>query len=246
VPRFGAIAGRLAAAGLEALLPADCLLCARPLPWRQRGGVCPPCWDRVPWSPGVRFGQSGLRALLWAADYDGPVRRLIRHLKFDGLDFLGRPLGEEMARRLHPLLTAGALGRPDAVVPVPLHWWRRARRGFNQAALVGVACARTLGLPLLPGALSRRGGGRQLGRTRRQRRSSLQDRFRSRSRPWPGGRAAPLAGRTILLVDDVVTTGATLEACAAALRDAGSGEVIGCAVARTPGRRSGAPPGIRD
>ncbi|HET6277935.1 MAG TPA: hypothetical protein VFG08_04050, partial [Candidatus Polarisedimenticolia bacterium] len=138
---LGATMGRLARAGLEALFPADCLLCIQPLPWRQRGGVCLPCWERLHWTPGVSFGHRHLRAIMWASDYEGPIRQLIQHMKFHGLDYLGRPLGEEMARRLGPLLGAGPAARPDWIVPVPLHWWRRTRRGFNQAALLAAAFA---------------------------------------------------------------------------------------------------------
>jgi len=199
------------------------------------------------WTPGVRFGHGNLRATMWAADYEGPIRQLIQHLKFHGLDYLGRPLGEELARRLGPLLGAGPVARPDSVVPVPLHWWRRTRRGFNQAAILAAAFASPLGLPLLPAALARRGGGRQLGSTRMERRGALRDRFLGRSQPRRRGRTISLSGRTILLLDDVMTTGATLEACAAALRAAGSGPVVGCALARTPVRRGGdgSRPGIR-
>jgi len=226
--------GRLAAAGLEALFPADCLLCARPLPWRQRGGVCLTCWGKILWAPGVRFGGGNLRALMWASDYEGPIRQLIQHLKFHGLDYLGGPLGRELARLLGPLLDTGAVARPDQIVPVPLHWWRRTRRGFNQASLLAAAFAAELALPMLPAALVRRGGGRQLGSTRLERRHALRNRFLARRHPRRRGRVVPLAERTILLLDDVVTTGATLEACAAALRTAGSGPVFGCALARTP------------
>jgi ComF family protein len=237
LPALSATMGRLARAGLEALFPADCLLCIQPLPWRQRGGVCLPCWEGLLWSPGVSFGHGHLRAIMWASDYEGPIRQLIQHLKFHGLDYLGRPLGEEMARRLGPLLGTGPIARPDWIVPVPLHWWRRTRRGFNQASLLATAFAAPLGLPLLPAALARHGGGRQLGSTRMQRRRALRDRFKGRTHPRRHGRSVPLAERTVLLLDDVVTTGATLEACAAALRAAGSGPVIGCALARTAVRQ---------
>jgi len=244
---IGSAVGRLVGTGLEVFFPADCLLCQKPLPWRQHGGVCLPCWDRLIWTPGVRIGHGHLAAVLWGSDYDGPMRQLIQHLKFHGLDYLGRPLGEQLARCVGPLLGLGPVAYPDSIVPVPLHWWRRTRRGFNQATLLAAAFASPLGLPLLPAALSRRGGGRQLGSTRVRRRDALRDRFLGHERPRRRGRVVPLSKRTILLLDDVLTTGATLEACAAALRAAGSGPVIGCALARTPARRErlGSRPGIR-
>jgi ComF family protein len=237
-------AGRLLEAALEALFPADCFLCDRTLPWRQRGSVCLRCWDRIPWAPGIRPRDDRLRGILWAADYDGSVRRLILGLKFEGMDYLGRHLGEETAARLAPLLKTWpgpGLPRPDLVVPVPLHWWRRYRRGYNQALLIARPIARRLGLPLATDLLARVGAGRrQVGLSRRERALSLDGCYRARGafRPrGPDGRARRsqgTAGRTILLVDDVVTTGATLEACARALLLAGARAVVGCVVARTP------------
>ena len=217
-------AARLAGAFLAALLPADCLLCEEALPWRQEGGVCRPCWERLPWVSGYRPREGPLDALLWAADYEGSIRLLIHAFKFGGIDYLAPALGRGMARRLGPLVFAH---RADLVVPVPLHLWRRLRRGFNQAELLAREIARRSGLPLDTRALRRRRAGRrQLGLSRRERRRSLSGCF--------AAEPARARGRAILLVDDVATTGATLETCARALLDAGARRVVGCVLARTP------------
>ncbi len=217
-------AGRLVETLLAAIVPADCHLCGRDLPWRQEGGVCLPCWRSLPWTPGYRPGRGPLQAIVWAADYEGAVRRLVHGLKFEDMDYLAGPLGREIAARLAPVLRAL---RPDLVLAVPLHWWRRYRRGFNQAALLASSIARHGDLPLGRGLLRRRRAGRrQLGLSRRQRLRSLAGCYAAR-----GDR---LRGRTILLVDDVTTTGATLEACARELLRAGAGRVVGCVLARTP------------
>ncbi len=226
---------RLAEAALETLFPADCYLCGRPLPWRQKGSVCPGCWGFLPWSPG-RLGRNGpLRAALWAASFEGEIRRLVHGLKFEGMHYLGRHLGEEIASRLAPLL--GPLDL-DLVVPVPLHWWQRTRRGYNQALLLAAPLARRISLPLLPRALLRpRPGRRQLGLSRRARLRSLQGCYRTRRPPLWSLWGTTLRGRTVLLVDDVMTSGATLEACARALRLGGARAVVGCVLARTPKRK---------
>ncbi len=218
---------------LAALLPADCLLCERSLPWRQRGGVCHSCWQRLPWAPGRRTppASSALEAILWAADYAGPIRRLIHGLKFESMDYLADYLGGEAAYRLAPLIGGRRL---DVVVPVPLHWWRRYRRGYNQAMLLAEPLARALGAPLARRLLARRRAGRrQLGLSRRERLRSLRGCYAVRR-----GAGRGLSGKRVLLVDDVVTTGATLEACARALRRAGAGVVVACVLARTPRSRA--------
>ena len=217
-------ARRLLETLLAAIFPADCCLCARALPWRQEGGVCIPCWMSLPWTPGYRPGPGPLHAVIWAADYEGALRRLVRGLKFEDMDYLAGPLGREMAARLAPVLRG--LG-PDLVVAVPMHWWRRYRRGFNQAALLARSIARHGRLPLGTRVLRRRRAGRrQLGLSRRERLRSLAGCY--------AARGAPLKGRTVLLVDDVTTTGATLEACARVLLRAGAARVVGCVLARTP------------
>jgi len=223
------VARRAAALVFETLLPADCLLCGLWLPFRQEGGVCLPCWGRLPWRPGGRApGRGPLDGLVWGADYDGEFRRLIRIYKFERFDPLGKPLGRAAAGRLR----GGRLDprRALVVVPVPLHWTRRFSRGFNPAALLADGLAGALGLPVMRKALRRRRRGRrQVGLGRRERRRALAGVFVA-----PRRGARPLRGRDVLLVDDVVTTGATLEACAEALRKAGARSVIGFALARTP------------
>jgi ComF family protein len=129
-----------------------------------------------------------------------------------------------MAGRLGPIAFAH---RADLIVPVPLHIWRRLRRGYNQAELLAREIVRLTGLPLDTRVLRRhRAGRRQLGLSRRERRRSLAGCFAAEQ--------ARARGRTILLIDDVVTTGATLETCARVLLDAGALGVVGCVLARTP------------
>ena len=141
--RIGLEAARPAGeAVLAALFPADCLVCAKPLPWRQRGGVCLPCWDRLPWETGWRPVTGAPIVLYWAAPYQGPIRDLIHDLKFTGMDTLGGPLGDALAVRLGPVLPPA-----DLVTFVPLHRWRRFRRGFNQAEEIARTMGRRLGLP---------------------------------------------------------------------------------------------------
>jgi ComF family protein len=228
---------------LEILWPADCLLCGGWLAWRQRGGVCDDCWGTLPWAPGMRqFGRGPLVAVAWAGDYGGGLRRLVQTLKFEKFDPLGAVLGGFAAAQVRPRLrqaiASGAIPAPDLVVPVPLHWTRRWRRGFNQSLLLASGLAAEMRLPLLTGSLvRRRRGRRQIGLGRRDRLVALAGVFSARRAPRFWSRRRAITGRTILLVDDVTTTGATLEACAAALRRAGARAVVGCVVART--RREG-------
>ncbi len=244
MPAIAPPARRLFEACLAALWPADCLLCRAALPWRQEGGVCIPCWGRLPWAPGVRLRRGARRILLWGADYSGPFRTLIHLLKFGGIDYLAPPLGDAAHRHLAAILDAGILPRPDCVVPVPLHWTRRARRGYNQAEGLARSFSRRRSIPLIGGFLSRiRAGPGQVGLGRLERRRALDGCFRARRRVFVGLRRQALDGMTVLLVDDVVTTGATLEACATALLAAGAAGVVACAVARTALRPKRRDPG---
>lgn len=150
----------------------------------------------------------------WAPfDYGGALANAIHRFKYVPRADLARPLGDLLVRGV-----PDAVARPpDLVVPVPLHPARLVERGFNQAALLARPVARRLGARLGPRLLERvRDTPRQAQLDRVRRATNLVGAFRVRG---------DVAGRHVLLVDDVRTTGATLTECARALRSAGAGRV---------------------
>lgn len=197
-------------------LVCDC--CGTPLPGEEAGaGVqCDDCLAIArPWARG--------RA---AALYGGRAREMVMALKHgDRLD-LARPIAGWLRRAAAPLLS------PDTLVaPVPLHWMRLVRRRYNQSALLAAALARLEGVPHCPDLLIRRRNTRsQEGRDRTGRFTNVADAFRLRP-----GRDWLVQGRPVLLVDDVMTSGATLAACADACLAAGAARVdvvVMCRVAK--------------
>jgi ComF family protein len=162
----------------------------------------------------------------WAyGEYDGTLRKLIHLFKYGRVEPLAKPLG---------MLLSQALPRNrqfDVIVPMPLHWSRQWRRGFNQSErLARVLSART-GLPLVTNAIRRRKSTpSQAGLTGAQRRTNVAGAFEVKRRHL-------IDGRCVLLVDDVLTTGATAGTCAAALRRAGAREVSVVTLARADRRR---------
>jgi ComF family protein len=142
--------------------------------------------------------------------YDERAARVIEALKYSSRTDLARRLGAELAR------AAAAGPRPDLVTEVPLHPARRRERGYNQSELLAESLADALGVPHLRGALVRvRATAAQARLGPAARRANVRAAFRARH-------PARLEGRRVLLVDDVITTGATLEACLAALSRAGA------------------------
>lgn len=159
--------------------------------------------------------------------YEGVLRQLIHLFKYGKVRTLARPLGG---------LLAAALPREerfDAVTPVPLHWRRQWRRGFNQSELLAREVARRTGLPLIKPVRRKRATPPQAGMTNAQRRDSVAGAFAVRR---------DLAGLRLLLIDDVSTTGATANACAGALKAAGATRVALLTLARVDRRMSVAPP----
>ncbi len=231
---------------IDFLLPRSCLSCSVPL----RGELyalplCGPCQSRLVPLEGPRCHGCGRELpeplklcavcrssppafdrLLATWSFEPPLADVLRALKFQRLEGLGKPLAETMAPTIAAHLEEGAF-EVDLVVPVPLHFLRRLRRGYNQAERLARPLAGMLGKPFGEPLRRRRSTLPQARLSRSQRRKNLQDAFRL-------GWAAEVAGRRILLIDDVVTTGATLRGAAAALRQAGSGPVLAAALARTP------------
>ena len=230
-----------------ALAPA-CAACGTPLDHPTRGPVCAACWhsilpltpplcdscgDPLPtWRiisvplarcPRCRRGRRSVDRARAVGSYDGALRAIVHALKYEGRRSLARPLAELMKDR-----GADVLVGSDCVVPVPLHPSRVRARGFNQA----FDLARYLAVPVWPILRRVRATPTQTGLPAAQRHRNVRDAFALASR------ARLPAGMTAVLVDDVSTTGATLEACARVLKAAGVREVRALTAARvvTPPR----------
>lgn len=156
-----------------------------------------------------------------AATYEGAVRDLIHRFKFRGERSLGPPLGRWIARAV---LQQGI--QADRVVPVPLHWWRALKRGYNQSEVLAETVSREIGVPLCRGLLRRPRATKPQSRLRGARSRALN--VRGAFDAARGARAYP----RVLLIDDVLSTGATLAQCGGVLKKAGVRTVTGAVVAR--------------
>jgi ComF family protein len=165
-----------------------------------------------------RRGLNGFDRVYSFGSYDGTLRKLIHLFKFDGVQPLKRVLGRYLA------LCLPREERFDAVVPMPLHWRRRWQRGFNQSELLAREIARRWNVPVRKAVRRRRATAPQAALTSAQRRRNVQGAFEARK--------GTLKGMRVLLVDDVLTTGATASACARALKRAGAAHVSLLTVAR--------------
>lgn len=166
-----------------------------------------------------------LLQLEWCASFNGPVRAALHDLKYAGERRLAEPLGAALARRWARV----GIGS-QVVVPVPIHVERERHRGYDQATLLAAVTARHLGLPVALALERGRMTVAQFELGRDERATNVAGAFRLRSSDPHAART--IAGRWVLLVDDVVTTGATLAACGAALMDAGALAVSAIAIAR--------------
>ena len=195
-----------------------CPWCSDPLP--PRISRCPHC--REPHADGVAVTR--LRAAGW---YEGALRSIIHVFKYQGRRSLAKPLAALMRDAGRNLLACS-----DLIVPVPLHRRRQRERGFNQVAEL----AAYLGPPVA-GALRRvRATPPQTTLVAARRRLNIQGAFQVAEGCWMLRTVPSLRGKTVVLADDVTTTGATLDACARVLRDAGAHEVHALTIAKVSPR----------
>jgi ComF family protein len=201
---------------LDALAPRRCAGCSLP----AGAAVCEACLELCHLLPQPEPRAAAFGRVHAALPYDPPVRGLVHHAKYRGDRAAAGVLGALVMERLW-----GALGQatPAAVVPIPLGRRRRRARGYNQAALLAQALAHQADAPLSEECGRLRDTAPQVGRRGEDRRANLRGAF-----AWRG---PPLRGATVWLVDDVVTTGATLAAVATALQQAGAARIEGVAAA---------------
>jgi len=195
------------------LVPSLCAACGRPCDVEDI--ICTSCGRRLGGAlPLLTGGPPGIDRAWSSAPHEGVARDLVTALKFRGL----LPVAGLMAERIQKLAPPDLIS--GAIAPVPAAPLRAMRRGFDPASELAAALTDRLGLPLEP-CLRRRGWGRQVGRRRVQRIAGP-----------PRVRAEGDIPRSVLLIDDVLTTGATLSACAQALRGAGAVRVVAITFAR--------------
>ncbi len=232
--------------------PDDCRICERALTKWTRVPVCAECLEsplpleadffcavcNMPFANAYPLDargvcaacRSGLRGFDYAASfgiYEGSLRSLIHLYKYSGM----KPLARRLAGYLDRAMSVEE--RFDAVVPVPLHWRKQWHRGFNQAELLAMHVARHRGIPVLNALRRKRATAAQASLASAGRRRNVEGAFAlKRGAGW----TARLAGRKILLIDDVMTTGATAGACAAALKRAGAKSVSLLTLARVDRR----------
>lgn len=221
-------------AGVDLLLPPRCAACGAIVD--AQGAFCADCWGGLPFitapmcaSCGVPFetpqpAEATCGACLArpprytaraALAYEGPAREVVLRLKHGDRQHLAADMAGHLRR------AAGELPEDAVIVPVPLHRWRLWKRGYNQAAELAKALARSSGRPLLVDALVRRRATRSsqgLNPTQRRRNLAGAIALPPRCKPL-------IAGRCIVLVDDVLTTGATANACARVLLRGGAASV---------------------
>ena len=202
---------------LALLFPDRCAGCAR-----LGALLCRDCRAAlIPYPGGPRQLPPGVADIRIAFVFEGPLREIVHQFKYRRVRRLAQPLGALLAARFAagPLLV-------DAALPIPLHSDRLAERGFNQAEALAEEVACVLRLALINEGLARiRATEQQARLDAHSRQENMRGAFR-----WQGTAAPP---RRVLLVDDVLTTGATMGACAEALRAAGAEVVYGLALARS-------------
>ncbi len=231
---------------LNLIFPDDCHVCGEALREFSRVPICSRCLsdpkpfaaeffcvscktpfvNRAPLDEAgqctlCRLGTKGFDAVYTYGSYEGTLRSLVHLYKYGKMEPLASNFGAMLALALPRELAI------DVVVPMPLHWWKRWQRGFNQAELLAREIARRWHAPVRMVARRKKKTTAQAGLTNAKRRANVEGAFEIRGQ---------LDGKHVLLVDDVMTTGATASACARALKRAGAARVTLLTLARTDRR----------
>jgi len=196
------------AAHLPCLLPPICPRCGQP---QASGILCPTCAGRT----------SSVLAIRSAFRFEGTIRAAIHELKYRNVRSLAPTLADYVTPLVHEVEYD-----PELVLPVPMHKSRLRKRGYNQASLLAISIGQSLALPVCTDVLTRikAGPSQVMSGSGEARWSSVQGAYLCTN--------ATVSDKRVLLVDDVCTTGATIEACGGALRAAGAAEVVAVTVAR--------------
>jgi ComF family protein len=239
---------RFFAPAFSNLFPDDCRVCGNALSEISRVPICSACLNgaepltadffcltcRTPFlnafvldsdgrCPLCRLGVNRFDEAYCFGAYEGTLKTLIHMFKYAGVRPLSGPLGRLLAAAL-PLEK-----KWDAIVPMPLHWWKRWQRGFNQSELLARELARRTQLPVVRALRRRKNTAVQAGLSHAARRQNVAGAFKP-------SRVGGIEGRKLLLVDDVMTTGATVNAAAAALKRDGAANVTVLTLARVDRR----------
>ena len=230
------------------VFPGDCRICEKPLHDVSRIPVCAACLAlvqpleaeffchscRTPFASPYSLNDKGLceacdqsivgfdNAYSYGA-YDGPLRELIHLFKYGKVETIAQPLARFLA-------VAVPLDQQfDLIIAMPMHWFKRWQRGFNQAELLAKPIAHRYGLKLSKDLVRKKYTKAQAGLSAAERQNNLKDSFQVRN-------PQSVKGRRVLLIDDVFTTGATLRAASAALKAAGANHVSALTLARVDRR----------
>ena len=198
-------------AKIKMLTPSTCRGCAKP--FFEKESFCLECRDR-------KFYYEKVVA---AAIYDGVIRRSIHLLKYARKTALAKPLGALLTERVSRL---DRVDQIDLAMPVPLHKRQLRRRGFNQAEILSRSCGQRLAIPVSTGNLIKTKS------TLSQSVLKRDERFKNIEGAFLVKKPSDIKGKNILLIDDVLTTGATLNECARTLKRAGAEKIIAMAIAR--------------
>ncbi|MBI1884367.1 MAG: ComF family protein [Chlamydiae bacterium] len=229
---------------LDLLFPRHCEGCAKVMPHERRSYLCEGCFSRIPWVVGptcricakIFQGLSGgicsacrnsvfsYESCFSAARYDGLLKDLLQKFKFQKAEYLAGTLQKIFWEGVKKKINFSDF---DFALPAPLHPRKLKERGFNQALILAKEVSHQSGLPLFKrGLIRQKYSGGQTLQDRKARLENIQDSFRV-------GRSHEISGKKLLLVDDVLTTGATVRECTRVLKEAGASAITVAVLARS-------------